>query len=473
MVAEPSGERPAGLPDPGAPAVVPAPPAKAPSAAGPTVPVAREVVAVERAPNPRVYSKGRRVWIRSAPRAKAPWLGYLSIGGSVRLKSEEPVLDAAGCPAFYAVEPRGYVCVDGERATLDASDPMLEALRPHAPLVDRPLPYRYGESLGLKRLLDVKGFDAPAWPKWLHDRRHMTVRPRSSLAWTEEVDVGGSTWLWTADLTFAPKDKVKPYEPATFQGVHLTSELRLPLAFFRRKPRPKYRLTEDDQLSKTDAVWERLDWVGLTGASKKVGKSVYLETREEGRWVLARDAVVVKPRRSKTPWGRPIQRGGEAEAARPAAGEPRNTWIEIAALEGWLIAYEDDRPVFATLISAGRNGAEKPASEEPLVPPSTTPLGQYRVNRKWVTKTLITPHVNADDFIEAEVPWTQHFFSKYLLHAAYWHNNWGDGQSGGCVNLSPVDAKWLFHWTEPPVPEGWHAVQVARGDPSTRIVIHR
>ncbi|WP_437680262.1 L,D-transpeptidase [Sorangium sp. So ce131] len=473
-VAEPSDERPAGSQDAGAPAIVPesSPAAEAQAATSPSAAVPATATAAAPGGATRVYSKGRNVWIRSAPRESASWIGALSIGGSVRLKSAEPARSGGrDCPAFYAVEPRGYVCVDGERATLDAGDPMLKTLLAHAPLVDEPLPYRYGESLGLKRLFQVEGIDAPSWPEGIHDLRHVDVRPRSSVAWTKEVEAGGQTWLWTADLTFAPKSKVKPYEPTSFRGVLLTGDVRLPIAFFRRKPRPKYRLTEDGQLAKMDDVWERLDRVGLTGKSKRVGTSTYLETREDGRWVLERDAVVVKPRKGRTPWGRPIRLAGEAREARTDG--PRNTWLEIAALEGWMIAYEDDRPVFATLISAGRNGAEKPVSTEPFVPPSTTPLGQYHINNKWVTKTLITPHVNEDDFIEAEVPWSQHFFSKYLVHAAYWHNSWGDGQSGGCVNLSPIDAKWLFHWTEPALPEGWHAVQVTRKDPSTRVIIHR
>ncbi|WP_438035960.1 L,D-transpeptidase [Sorangium sp. So ce204] len=454
---------------PSARSSAPEPPPEALAASAPAAPVPE--VEAARARSARVYSKGREVWIRSAPRPKAQWIGMLSIGGSVRLKSVEPIRGAGGCPAFYAVEPRGYVCVDGERATLDTADPVRQALIPHAPRADLPLPYRYGESLGLKRLLRVDGIDAPAWPEGLHDLRHMQVRPRSSVAWTEEVEAGGATWLWASDLTFIPKDKVKPYEPATFEGVYLGAEARLPMAFFRRKARPKYRLTEGGPPAKTDAVWERLARVGLTGRSKRVGKLTYLETRDDGHWVLERDAVVVQPRRARNPWGRPIRLGGEPPSA-PADGR-RNTWVEIAALDGWLIAYEDDRPVFATLISAGRNGAEKPEKAEPFVPPSTTPLGQYSIGRKWVTKTLITPHVDADDWIEAEVPWSQHFFSKYLLHAAYWHDRWGEGQSGGCVNLSPADAKWLFHWTEPAVPDEWYAVQATRDDPSTRVVIHR
>jgi hypothetical protein len=78
------------------------------------------------------------------------------------------------------------------------------------------------------------------------------------------------------------------------------------------------------------------------------------------------------------------------------------------------------------------------------------------------------------------VPWSQRFYDKYLLHTAYWHDQWGEGHSGGCVNLSPVDAKWLFAWTEPKVPDGWHAVRGLEGSgtgtgddkPATLVVIH-
>ncbi|MBI3205748.1 MAG: L,D-transpeptidase [Myxococcales bacterium] len=44
----------------------------------------------------------------------------------------------------------------------------------------------------------------------------------------------------------------------------------------------------------------------------------------------------------------------------------------------------------------------------------------------------------------------------FALHAAYWHDRFGEPKSGGCVNLSVRDAKWLFDWTAPHVPETWH-----------------
>ena len=47
----------------------------------------------------------------------------------------------------------------------------------------------------------------------------------------------------------------------------------------------------------------------------------------------------------------------------------------------------------------------------------------------------------------------------FALHAAYWHDRFGEPKSGGCVNLSVQDAKWLFSWTEPQVPATWHSVR--------------
>ncbi len=47
----------------------------------------------------------------------------------------------------------------------------------------------------------------------------------------------------------------------------------------------------------------------------------------------------------------------------------------------------------------------------------------------------------------------------FALHAAYWHDRFGEPKSGGCVNLSPSDAKWLFEWTSPTLPKGWHGVR--------------
>jgi hypothetical protein len=37
------------------------------------------------------------------------------------------------------------------------------------------------------------------------------------------------------------------------------------------------------------------------------------------------------------------------------------------------------------------------------------------------------------------------------IHSTFWHNNYGDTMSHGCVNVTPEDAKWIFRWSDPAV----------------------
>jgi hypothetical protein len=295
----------------------------------------------------------------------------------------------------------------------------------------------------------------PAWPAALLDP-HATIAARSTVAWTDEVDAEGTSWLRASDMSYVRKDRVVPFDRVPFEGILLGQEVKLPIAFFKRGPHAKYRRDADDRLVATTDAWRRLDHVALTGRTEKHGHVVFWETREDGVWIDARDAAIVAP-----------------EGATPEGPHP--TWIEVAALQGWLVAYEEDTPVFATMISAGKLGAARPDPDrEPHQPAATTPLGTYRVKEKLLTATLQSDLDDGTEFVHAEVPWSQRFYDKYLLHTAYWHDAWGEGHSGGCVNLSPRDAKWLFAWTDPKLPAGWHAVRAQDGDerPATIVVIH-
>ena len=61
-------------------------------------------------------------------------------------------------------------------------------------------------------------------------------------------------------------------------------------------------------------------------------------------------------------------------------------------------------------------------------------------------------------FSIADVPHTLYFNPPFALHAAFWHERFGEPTSAGCVNLSPIDAEWVFEWSDPKLPEGWHGV---------------
>lgn len=108
-------------------------------------------------------------------------------------------------------------------------------------------------------------------------------------------------------------------------------------------------------------------------------------------------------------------------------------WISIDLYEQVVIAYEGDKPIFATLVSSG-------------LPRWPTREGVFNIyfRRQRDDMTGGTP---GDDFYHLEeVPWTMYFDEGRALHGAYWHDGFGYRRSHGCVNLSITDAHWLYEW---------------------------
>ena len=76
------------------------------------------------------------------------------------------------------------------------------------------------------------------------------------------------------------------------------------------------------------------------------------------------------------------------------------------------------------------------------------------------------------DGAATDVPWVMYFQGSYALHGAFWHDAFGRQKSHGCVNLSPEDARTLFHWANPPLPENWHGVFSKDDKEGSRVVVH-
>lgn len=147
-------------------------------------------------------------------------------------------------------------------------------------------------------------------------------------------------------------------------------------------------------------------------------------------------------------------------APRPDEVGPRERWIDIELSSQTLVAYEGDRPVFATIVSTGR-GAQRT--------PFATPIGVHRIWVKLIASTM--DNLENDEATEyysiEDVPYVQYFSNAVGLHAAFWHNKFGRPRSHGCVNLAPRDAQWLFSFTGPHLPAGWTAVFPDDLEPST------
>jgi lipoprotein-anchoring transpeptidase ErfK/SrfK len=68
----------------------------------------------------------------------------------------------------------------------------------------------------------------------------------------------------------------------------------------------------------------------------------------------------------------------------------------------------------------------------------------------------VTMRRGSGGFELRDVPWIQYFAAGYALHGAYWHDVFGTPRSHGCINLAPIDARYVFFWTDPQLPAGWH-----------------
>lgn len=109
-------------------------------------------------------------------------------------------------------------------------------------------------------------------------------------------------------------------------------------------------------------------------------------------------------------------------------------WVAVDLYEQTLVAYEDDRMVFATLVSSG-------------LPDWSTNEGLFNVWARFESDHMSGAEGASDFYYLENVPYTMYFDSDISLHGTYWHNGFGYRHSHGCVNLSISDARWLFDWT--------------------------
>jgi lipoprotein-anchoring transpeptidase ErfK/SrfK len=134
-------------------------------------------------------------------------------------------------------------------------------------------------------------------------------------------------------------------------------------------------------------------------------------------------------------------------------------WIEIDLSEQRLYAYEGNRLVYNFLISSGKW--------------APTPTGEFRVWAKVKYQRMTGGNKERHTFYDLpNVPFIQYFYKGYGLHGTYWHHNFGQPMSHGCINLSVTDAQTLYYWTSPTRNPDQNYVKVTIDDPGTRIIIH-
>jgi hypothetical protein len=421
---------------------------------------------------PELVATLRETWIYAQPNFKAQKLGYLRAGAVVS-RSEKPIARGSCESGWYRIAPRGYVCA-GIGASLNLDHPVVEMAR-RRPDRKAGLPYTYGmskyptppfylklpsaeeqrsvegdvskliakqkekEKDGPRELDPVPaallyGQVIPSLTPNHHGAGALYAGravPRSGFALLSQFEWEGRSFGVTTDLFIVPLDRMRILAPSGFHGIEL-KESGLPVVFVRQKGSHLVRRRADGGLEDAGALGYR-DAVPLSGESSRIDGSSYLATRD-GR-LLRDDHHLVRIEPPKE-W--------------PSFALEGKKWIDISILRQTLVAYEGQKPVYATLVSTGADGLGDPKETH------STVRGAFLIHTKHIAVTMDSDEME-DRFDLRDVPYVQYFHEGYALHAAYWHDDFGRPKSHGCVNLHPTDAAWLFGWTDPGVPDGWHA----------------
>ena len=157
---------------------------------------------------------------------------------------------------------------------------------------------------------------------------------------------------------------------------------------------------------------------------------------------------------------RPIEES-ELSVIHPEA-ENKRIVIDRSYSRQTLSCFEGDREVYFARVSTGRGK-------------NSTPLSGYGYEGFPIFRKLYAVQMsggtNQRGWMIPGIGWTS-FFAEggVAIHATFWHNNFGEPSSHGCVNASPEDAKWIFRWSQPEVPHPQGDIQIS-GSGSTRVKV--
>ncbi|MBN1488097.1 MAG: L,D-transpeptidase [Anaerolineae bacterium] len=143
----------------------------------------------------------------------------------------------------------------------------------------------------------------------------------------------------------------------------------------------------------------------------------------------------------------------------PISPGRRDKWIQINLDEQMLRCYEGNNVVFTQRIASGLGGE------------MATPRGEFSVLYKRHTRRM-KGEFAGDEYDLPGVPFTNYVtWSGVAIHGTYWHNDYGQRHSHGCINMPPESAKWVFRWTDPQIDYKDYTQETDEKNPGTRIVI--
>ncbi|HVY31766.1 MAG TPA: L,D-transpeptidase [Polyangiaceae bacterium] len=398
---------------------------------------------------------------------RAPSIGVLRAGAKVA-RSAEPVSRSGCAGGWYAIRPRGFVCV-GTEATLDLNHPTLAvmALQPNA---DAKLPYTYARTRVETPVFERSQAqeDAVREIGKLHRRAAMAVVG----SWKAKEPSGSDARLaLLTDGHFIRASDLEAAKGSDFSGVELGRNAELPIAFVVKRGVRSFQLN-GNEAEKGDLVEYHSELL-LSGRFRSLGSVKYWELDSHAApggtamatarraanelWVRHQDVTVVQKR-----------------SAFPDFVKDDTRWLDISASMGTLVAYEGKRAVFVTLLSIARELPETAGATQPVSDGARgIPLGTFAVTHKGLTLLGKQPPGGfGEPFEVADAPWALELSSGQVLHGAYWHDRFGIEHGAGTLELSPSDAARIFHFVGPELPPGWHSIAVPANQ-GTPVVIRK
>ena len=78
-----------------------------------------------------------------------------------------------------------------------------------------------------------------------------------------------------------------------------------------------------------------------------------------------------------------------------------------------------------------------------------TPTSRFQIYAKLRYDDMTGGTAGTSDYYYLpDVPYVMYFYQDYAIHGTYWHHNFGQVMSHGCVNL-PTDAAGLvYNWAD-------------------------
>ncbi|MGD8608655.1 MAG: L,D-transpeptidase [Myxococcales bacterium] len=376
---------------------------------------AAETAAVEEATPPPSWAKSIEVVDDGAPVMMAPDASSQrrgTVGAGTRLGFSRRVF-GPGCAngVWYETSDQLYICEAHVRPSAEAPGPKIdEWTRDGGRLPQRYAFIRYG---GTRAYLHPSDYFRNDYEEALGKGFGIVV--------TGETVYEGVAFVRTRKYLWVEEGSVRFVKGSSFAGEKIAPGEKLDIAWAALRPAKVYDRPRGRAI-------RRIDRHGPVHVQATEGAWAEIEG---GGWMRLSDLA-------------------RAERTEPPEGVgPHDRWVDVDVEQQVLVAYEGETPMFATLVSTGRDTKQ-----------SKTPMGTFPI---WVK----LDYTDMDDLERTDVdknysiqdvPWVQFFKGSYGFHAAFWHDDFGRRRSHGCINLSPADARYLFQFTQPALPPGWNAI---------------